>query len=61
MADLIQPEAFRNTLFALLDETFENQHRIHLDRDTGLFRTLESVSAQEASGEIRQALCTLKA
>lgn len=61
MTDLIQPEAFRNTLFALLDETFENHHGIYLDRDTCLFRTLESVSAQEASIPVGGKCATLAA
>ena len=61
MSDPIQPEAFRNTLFALLDETFENHHGIYLDRDTGLFRTLESVSAQEASIPVGGKCATLAA
>lgn len=61
MTDLIQPEAFRNTLFALLDETFENHHGIYLDRDTSLFRTLESVSAQEASIPVGGKCATLAA
>ena len=61
MTDLIQPEAFRNNLFALLDETFENHHGIYLDRDTSLFQTLESVSAQEASIPVGGKCATLAA
>lgn len=61
MSDPIQSDAFRNTLFALLDETFENHHGIYLDRDTGLFRTLESVSAQEASIPVGGKCATLAA
>lgn len=49
MTELIQPETFRSVLLALLDETFDNTHGIYLDKDTSLFRTLETVSAQEAS------------
>ncbi|PWB70193.1 MAG: hypothetical protein C3F07_17480 [Anaerolineales bacterium] len=45
----IKPEDFCNNLFALLDETFENHHGIFLDKNTSLFTTLETVSAQEAS------------
>jgi hypothetical protein len=46
---MIKQEDFLNNLFGLLDETFDNTHGIYLDRDTSLFRTLETVSAQEAS------------
>ena len=49
MTELIQPETFRSLLLDLLDETFDNTHGIYLDKDTSLFRTLETVSAQEAS------------
>jgi len=40
---------FLSSLFALLDETFENHHGIFLDENTSLFRTLETVSAEQAS------------
>ncbi len=49
MTELIQPETFRSVLLDLLDETFDNVHGIYLNKDTSLFRTLETVSAQEAS------------
>lgn len=49
MTELIQPETFRSVLLALLDETFDNTHGIYLDKDTSLFWTLETVSAQDAS------------
>lgn len=49
MDKMIKQEDYLNNLFALLDETFENHHGIYLDKDTGLFTTLETVSAQEAS------------
>jgi len=45
----IKPEDFQNTLFALMEETFEKPRGIFLDKDTALFQTLETVSAQEAS------------
>jgi hypothetical protein len=45
----IEQEHFLNSVFALLDETFENHHGIFLDEDTSLFQTLETVSAEEAS------------
>jgi len=49
MENMIKQENFLNNLFALFDETFENHHGIYLDKDTGLFTTLETVSSQEAS------------
>jgi len=49
MDTMIRQEDFLNNLFSLLDETFDNTHGHFLDKDTSLFRTLETVSAQEAS------------
>jgi hypothetical protein len=49
MEKTISREHFLNSLFALLDETFENHHGIYLDKNTSLFQTLETVSAEEAS------------
>ncbi|RPI93874.1 MAG: DinB family protein [Chloroflexi bacterium] len=49
MDKVIRQEDFLNNLFNLLDETFDNTHGIYLDKGTSLFRTLEAVSANEAS------------
>ena len=49
MDKMIKQEDYLNNLFALLDETFENHHGIYLDRNTSLFTTLETVSAEDAS------------
>jgi hypothetical protein len=49
MPQQIQPEHFLNSLFALLEETFETHHGIYLDKNTSLFQTLETISAEEAS------------
>jgi hypothetical protein len=49
MSQQIQQEHFLNSLFAILEETFENHHGIFLDENTSLFQTLETVSAEEAS------------
>ena len=49
MTQQIQQEHFLNSLFEILDETFENHHGIYLDENTSLFQTLETVSAEEAS------------
>jgi hypothetical protein len=45
----IEQGHFVNNLLQFLDETFDNTHGIFLDKDTSLFRTLDTVSAQEAS------------
>ena len=45
----IQQADFLNSLLVLLDETFENTHGIFLDPDTSLFKTLETISAEQAS------------
>jgi hypothetical protein len=49
MDKMIKQEDFINNLLALFDETFDNTRGIYLDKDTSLFRTLETVSSQEAS------------
>lgn len=49
MDKIIKQEDFLTNLYSLLDETFDNTHGIYLDKDTSLFRTLETVSAAEAS------------
>jgi hypothetical protein len=61
MTELIQPETFRSVLLDMLDETFENHHGIYLDKDTSLFRTLETISAQEASIPVGGKCATLAA
>lgn len=49
MADIAQGD-FTKALFALLKETFEGPAgSIYLDKDAGLFRTLDAVTAQTAS------------
>lgn len=49
MEKTINQNHFLSSLFDLLDETFENHHGIYLDKNTSLFQTLETVSAEEAS------------
>ena len=46
---MIKQEDFVNSLFGLFEETFETHHGIYLDKDTSLFQTLETVTAEEAS------------
>lgn len=45
----IKQADFLNSLIDILDETFENTHGIFLDKDTSLFRTLETISSDQAS------------
>ena len=45
----ILAETFTSQMLTILDETFDTTHGIYLDRNTSLFRTLEGISAQEAS------------
>ena len=40
---------FATNLYQLMGETFENPIGIYLDKNTSLFQTLETVTAQEAS------------
>ena len=42
-------ERFTKELYSLLDETFEQVHGHYLDRNTSLYETLATVSAEEAS------------
>ena len=49
MPSQIQAEHFTTALFTLLDETFDNVHRLYLDPGTSLFETLSMLSAAEAS------------
>jgi len=48
MDKTIKLDDFLNNLFPLFEETFNNTRGIYLDKDTSLFRTLETVSSQEA-------------
>lgn len=49
METMIKPADYVNSLFGVFEETFEAHHGIYLDKDTSLFQTLETVSAEEAS------------
>ena len=57
----IKKDDFMDSLFAILDETFENHHGIYLDENTSLFQTLEMVSAEEASIPVGGKCATLAA
>jgi len=46
---MITEQDFTTNLFQFMKETFEKPFGIYLDKDTSLFQTLETVSAEEAS------------
>lgn len=55
MSEMIRRENFTSNLFALLVETFEGPPKpssAYLDQKTGLFHTLNSISAEAASKPI---------
>ena len=49
MEKTIRQQDFLNSVLALLGETFDETQGIYLDRDTSLFRTLDTINAEEAS------------
>ena len=57
----IQSEHFTKALFVLLDETFDNVHGFFLDKNTSLFETLASITADEASIPVGDKCATLAA
>jgi hypothetical protein len=59
--DSIQAEHFTNALFILLDETFDQVHGYYLNKNTSLFETLASISADEASIPVGGKCATLAA
>ncbi|MGE5251415.1 MAG: hypothetical protein ACM3QS_14530 [Bacteroidota bacterium] len=61
MEKTIQQQDFISSLLDLLDETFDNAHGIYLDRDTSLFQTLDTISAQQASIPVGGRCATLAA
>ena len=61
MSTQIQTEHFTNTLYTLLDETFDNVHGYFLDKGTSMFETLATISAEEASLPVGGKCATLAA
>jgi hypothetical protein len=57
----IQAEHFTKALLTLLDETFDNVHGLYLDRNTSLFETLATITAEEASIPVGNSCATLAA
>jgi hypothetical protein len=61
MTTRIQTDHFTNSLYTLLDETFDNVHGYFLDGGTSLFETLATISAEEASIPVGDKCATLAA
>lgn len=61
MHNQINSETFTKTLYALLDETFNQVHGIYLDKGTTLFETLATINANEASQPVGGKCATLAA
>ena len=61
MSTQIQVEHFTKTLYALLDETFDNVQGYFLDKGTSMFETLATISVEEASVPVGGKCATLAA
>lgn len=61
MSAQIPVEIFKQELFDLFDETFQQVHGIYLDRGTSLFETLGTISAEEASRPVSATCASLAA
>ena len=54
-------ERFTRQFYEVLDETFERVQGIYLDRNTSLFETLETISADEASRPVSDTCASIAA
>jgi hypothetical protein len=54
-------ERFRQEIFEVLHETFEQVHGIYLDKGTSLFETLDTISAEVASRPVSADCATIAA
>lgn len=61
MSTQIQADHFTKTIYALLDETFDNVQGYFLDKGTSMFETLATISAEEASVPVGGKCATLAA
>lgn len=61
MTSTISVEQFRRELLLVVEEAFENVHGIFLDRNTTLFETLDSISADEASQPVSATCASIAA
>jgi hypothetical protein len=57
----LESEAFKANLYQFFRETFEQVSGIYLDRNTSLFDTLATISAEEASIPVSASCATLAA
>ncbi len=61
MTQKTMPENFASAVLFILDETFDNVHGVYLDKNTSLFETLATISAEEASRPVSATCATLAA
>ena len=61
MSQQIDLERITKPLFECLDETFNGNHGIYLDKNTALLPTLDTVTAEEASQAISPSNATIAA
>ncbi|MCB9135621.1 MAG: hypothetical protein H6636_09350 [Anaerolineales bacterium] len=61
MSNTIQSEHFKQALYGILEETFDDVKGIYLDKGTSMFETLATVSAEEASIPVGGKCATLAA
>lgn len=61
MPNTIVAERLTIQLFEMLDETFENVHGRYLDKNTTLFETLATISAEEASRPVSATCASIAA
>ncbi len=61
MAGSIPAETFRNSVLIILEEIFEQVHGYLLDKETSIFETLATVTAEEASRTISSNCASLAA
>ncbi len=55
------PDAFREAILLVLDETFEQVHGLMLDKGTSFFETLATITSDEASTRISSHCAPLSA
>jgi hypothetical protein len=61
MTQQIALERYTSVLYQFFDETFEKVSGIYLDKNTSLFETLDTISAEEASIPVSATCATLAA
>lgn len=61
MKKVVSEDTLAKEYFRILDETFVRHHGIYLDKNTSLFETLETITAEEASRPVGDKCATLAA